>query len=67
MQIHNDNNFVDYELSTLQKLLFVSTSTGIDPTSNDDCEIYYDITTESIYLQGDANIRSEERRVGKEC
>ena len=56
MQIHNDNNFVDYELSTLQKLLFVSTSTGIDPTSNDDCEIYYDITTESIYLQGDANI-----------
>ena len=45
MQIHNDNNFVDYELSTLQKLLFVSTSTGIDPTSNDDYEIYYDITT----------------------
>src|SRR6266567_3509373 len=63
----------DYRGAPLERCVRLSTSTGttgrptIIPFTRHDLEVEYDAAGRSFWRQGYRPVRSEERRVGKEC
>ena len=57
MQVHHDNSRIDYDLTSLNKLLFISQATGIGLIDTPAVGVYYDSITQSIYLQSEIDMK----------
>ena len=57
MQVHYENSSVDYDLTSLNKLLFISQATGIGLIDIPSVGVYYDSITQSIYLQSEIDMK----------